>query len=221
MNIPKQDYIMTVFDNRLKKIICSGVVKQWKTVGEEYVFSSIDGIYFFKETPSKNSKFKILKNFIDEEIKLESIPDDYNIVLWNHRWIINREYNKKLNLKNEDKYLIDPEYIDVYEEIPYDIECIPLINTLNKIPGITTVTSCCGHGRIHFQICCYCQNFDSLIKMSNLLPDDVHICISNKYHIQQRTDAISFCVEIMKIGQEAYDLSKEFSNILINGMDLK
>ena len=33
-----------------------------------------------------------------------------------------------------------------------DLECIKLFKALNKIPGITTFSSCCGHGTNSFDI---------------------------------------------------------------------
>lgn len=33
-----------------------------------------------------------------------------------------------------------------------DIECIPLCDALNALPGITTTESCCGHGKEPFRI---------------------------------------------------------------------
>ena len=33
-----------------------------------------------------------------------------------------------------------------------DIECRPLCDVLNSIPGITTISSCCGHGKDPFTI---------------------------------------------------------------------
>lgn len=33
-----------------------------------------------------------------------------------------------------------------------DLECVPLCNALNRLPGIVTVESCCGHGKEPFRI---------------------------------------------------------------------
>ena len=38
--------------------------------------------------------------------------------------------------------------------LPKDIdpECIELCNAMNEMPGIETISSCCGHGKIPFEI---------------------------------------------------------------------
>ena len=33
-----------------------------------------------------------------------------------------------------------------------DIECVPICKAMNKVPGILTVESCCGHGKTPFHI---------------------------------------------------------------------
>jgi hypothetical protein len=34
-----------------------------------------------------------------------------------------------------------------------DEECVALCNAMNRLPGITTIGSCCGHGQDWYSIC--------------------------------------------------------------------
>ena len=43
-----------------------------------------------------------------------------------------------------------------------DQECIKLCDAINKLPGITTIESCCGHGKTPFRIWFVTANVESL-----------------------------------------------------------
>jgi len=43
-----------------------------------------------------------------------------------------------------------------------DIECIPLCNAINKLKGLETFESCCGHKRDNFLIWFSAENVDDL-----------------------------------------------------------
>lgn len=51
-----------------------------------------------------------------------------------------------------------------YEE--FDKECVTLCNTLNKMNGLNTTESCCGHLKDRFMIFFKCDNFSTLAKIS-------------------------------------------------------
>lgn len=50
-----------------------------------------------------------------------------------------------------------PEYKD-----KMDTECLALCDAMNKMPGIQTVESCCGHGEEEFRIWFMAENLESL-----------------------------------------------------------
>lgn len=43
-----------------------------------------------------------------------------------------------------------------------DTECIELCETINLIPGLQTVESCCGHGTREFAIWLIAEHIDAL-----------------------------------------------------------
>lgn len=44
-----------------------------------------------------------------------------------------------------------------------DLECIPLCDALNSLPGISTFESCCGHGELPFRIWFHADTLEALI----------------------------------------------------------
>jgi len=52
-----------------------------------------------------------------------------------------------------------------------DVECIPLCDALNSLPGIQTSESCCGHGSHNFGVAFKCNSFESLAKIAELCHD--------------------------------------------------
>lgn len=45
---------------------------------------------------------------------------------------------------------------------PMDKECIALCDAMNLIPGITTIESCCGHGKEPYRIFFVVEDFEDL-----------------------------------------------------------
>jgi hypothetical protein len=98
-----------------------------------------------------------------------------------------------------------------------DKEVIPLCNVLNKLPGIQTSFSCCGHGKDHLYVCFFADN------MMDLCP-----ILENLYN--GKTEAIWNC-EVMHwpwlankhmmfrlkngyMGKEAYKQSNKLAELL-------
>ena len=98
---------------------------------------------------------------------INSVPDTMNA-------------ENKIIPKNKVKHP-DPRY-----EGLMDIECISLCEALNKIPGIETIESCCGHGNEKYQIWFKCYD---LHKLSYLLYfiDPCYINFSN-WRCRVKTD---------------------------------
>jgi hypothetical protein len=59
-----------------------------------------------------------------------------------------------------------------------DIECIKICNALNKIRGIQTINSCCGHGKHGFWIFFTTKSFIALSKVC-YFADKCHSGVSN------------------------------------------
>ena len=75
----------------------------------------------------------------------------------------------------DDKYLINPSTIDVYVENGLDPEVVSLVTALNKIEGIETITSCSGHGIDCLQIDLYCDTFEAIKFLIDILPNNMVI----------------------------------------------
>lgn len=208
-----ESYYITIIDKKTRQIVCSGKIKNWKII-DKYKFSSIDGIYFFKETCDGSEPFKFAKNIFCEKIDINhEIINKYNIVNWNQRWIYKDINNRTMNCTSDvDKFLIDPKNIDIYKESPYDKECVLLINALNNINGIKTITSCCGHGYKNFQISFYCKNINSLIFLSDIINEDTTLSISLKNNIPKKENCLSIMLTIHKKGTEAYVIADNLAN---------
>ena len=227
MHKKMKPYWFSVIDRKTKKIICNGPATQWKYI-KGYSFVSVDGIHFFKETydgklVGGGDKFQVVKNLItDQIIPLEYIPKHYNLVPWGKRWK-DQKYNIRCadvsKFKDDDNLLIDVSMIDVYVEAPIDKECLPLVNALNTIDGIETVTSCCGHGNNYFVISFYCYNVSALIKIYDSISNKKNIVISigseeNSDYIVYENKLL-FTLQINAIGPEAYKIADEYANELL------
>lgn len=44
-----------------------------------------------------------------------------------------------------------------------DLECIPICDALNALPGISTTSSCCGHGKRPHRIFFLAESIESLL----------------------------------------------------------
>ncbi len=77
-----------------------------------------------------------------------------------------------------------------------DKECIPLCLLLNKLPGIQTIESCCGHRRDSFKIWFRCELAAQLLPIISCLdgfPGQLIVGYSNVYNI------VHFLLEIESI----------------------
>ena len=78
-----------------------------------------------------------------------------------------------------------PERQRMHFEYPDDIdkEMIPLLDALNNIPGVSTLFSCCGHGRggDDFYIYLTCTSIQSLIRIDKAFDHTVNPqCLETK-----------------------------------------
>lgn len=193
-------------------IIAAGQIIDQKTTIDGVIsmqLISFDYKYFFKIDGNKN---KYIVDITDKFIK--------NI-------IFNKD-NYQLNIEHWhnaiDTYMND---IDIYVENTYDeidIEIKPLCDVLNKINGITTISSCCGHNEQNAFINIKFNTLDSMLYLLKILSLDVFrlnfILSSDKTIIYtDLADKPILKLKTIKIGDLAYqDINRlyEFLNIDLN-----
>ena len=144
--------LFEVFDTKENKIIIRDFSVESK---DQPIFCiSFDGKHFFN---SKSPRF-IIKSTIDTNIIRydPQIIDQYEVVLW------------KTVYENDNAEIYRDFSID---ELDPEVE--PLVHALNDLPGITTLSSCCGHGNDFLWVTMNCCNFNTLIFLVNMTVDDL------------------------------------------------
>lgn len=141
------DYV-TVFDSRDHIFLLSG---QITNITENPAGYSIGDLLFFN--PNSN-KFLINKvEFVDNITNINTIENrDYKIIQHNN---IDNTFEYDFFMWNE----IEPEVKEICE-------------LLNKIPGIETYSSCCGHEKIPPYVDFHVYNWDSFYNMLDFLRDN-------------------------------------------------
>lgn len=101
-----------------------------------------------------------------------------------------------------------------------DPPCIPLFHALNKLPGIRTTSSCCGHGKKPFRMwleACTLSNVTAVVRRI----DGRYLgfewrCLA---YINESAWRTSFCLESLTIGEEAYQESRVLAQSLLDDME--
>ena len=99
-----------------------------------------------------------------------------------------------------------------------DKECVGLIKAMNKMPGICTFESCCGHGNQPFRIWFFAE---SLKVLPDLLYwfDGCH-CGVYGWEVIASTDCsrapVRFRVESEAIGRQAYEEAGKIAAAIVN-----
>lgn len=115
-----------------------------------------------------------------------------------------------------DTYMND---IDVYIENTYDeidIEIKPLCDILNKIPGIKTISSCCGHNEQNAFINIKFDNLNSMVYLLKILSIDIFrlkfsLSTDKTIIYTESADRPILKLKTTKIGNDAYkDLDRLF-----------
>ena len=44
-----------------------------------------------------------------------------------------------------------------------DAECVALCNALNRLPGVRTTESCCGHGKSEYHVFFRCESQEDVV----------------------------------------------------------
>lgn len=202
--------IYSIVDKRSHKILTAGHITTCKEIESSYFFISFDNIHYFNFHGTE--KYHCASGISDFDIQLKDIPVDYNIVPWMQRWTIEWTPGDKLP---SDDLLIDPSAIDVYLEKELDPEVVKLVEALNKIPGIETVTSCSGHNKVPLEIDFYCHDFNSIKFLVELLPQYI---VLHKGSNKIRNGAIAFRARVSAIGDEGYKQANSFAKIILEAL---
>jgi len=101
-----------------------------------------------------------------------------------------------------------------------DPECVKLCRAINKIPGLQTTESCCGHGKDKFMIW---FEVKSLKKLPILLYYLVPCHVSFRWICRVRTDCamspVLFVLESEDKGKEAYRQANVIANKILAYLD--
>lgn len=155
---------------------------------------TFDYKWFFKTNGTKNYSVITTNNFIS----FKSFDKNYYSFL---------KYDKWKNAYNT--YLDD---IDVYEEYTYDeidIEIKQLCDTLNLIPNIKTIGSCCGHNVQQAFVNIKFMSLDSILYILKILSHKIFrhnfVLTSDKTLIPSaNSEYPEFKLKTIKIGKDAY-----------------
>jgi hypothetical protein len=101
-----------------------------------------------------------------------------------------------------------------------DPECIAICDAVNRIPGLRTTESCCGHGEHPFRVFFSIQNLQDLAPLLFYI-DSCHIGFN--WNCKSRTDCAMqpayFFLESEVMGQKAYDQANEIADAINDFMD--
>lgn len=193
-------------------IIVSGKIVDQKTTIDGIIpinLISFDYKWFFKTNGTKN--YQVIKT--NDLILPKTFDRNYYSLL---------NYDKWSNAHNT--YSSD---IDVYEEYTYDeidIEVKQLCDTLNLMPNIKTIGSCCGHNTQPAFINIRFMSLDSLLYILKILSHKIFrlnfILSSDKTLIPSiNAEYPELKLKTTKIGKDAYkdiDRLTEFLKIQLN-----
>lgn len=112
-----------------------------------------------------------------------------------------------------------------------DEQCIDFCNTLNRLPGVTTFESCCGHNKYTFRVWFRCTNISTISRLGRCIEKnysdgnwrifvdscDINpigvFCVETKEVLDNKTLNESLCGLIKNIN---YWFGKEFDNYFKN-----
>ena len=94
-----------------------------------------------------------------------------------------------------------------------DKECVNLCRAMNKLPGISTIESCCGHGKHQYHIWFEATNLDVLPELLYWF-DSCH-CGYYGWNIQAKTDcAMSPVVFFVEGPTGAYEEAEKIAELI-------
>lgn len=108
---------------------------------------------------------------------------------------------------------------NVIYEGKIDPECINLCNAINKIKGIETFSSCCGHEKNNFRIWIKVNDLKNLpILLYYLDPCHVGFQWVCKVTTDCAMSPVTFCIESLSFGEKAYNEAEIIANEINNAL---
>ena len=204
-----------IIDKETNKILIAGKISKRKDnayIGEDAHFQSliqdfkgvsIEDKWFFNECNQRKFSIEENNDHLIKEFDINEIPLTYII--------------KKVNEIAEDT---DYSGVDIFRE--YDIteldeEVKDLVYALNKIDGLKTVSSCCGHGENPLWIDIQFDNIKSLSLLINLIWKRFNydfIISTDTGIVNNHTDHCILKLYTTKIGKEAYEAANKLTKHL-------
>lgn len=94
-----------------------------------------------------------------------------------------------------------------------DVDCIALCDSLNKLPGVETYESCCGHLKNPYRIFFRCRNFVSLAILARAF-DKRYLTTSMMWKIKVETGDSHPTYNFYLSSNEAYSRQEDIDNDL-------
>ena len=154
---------------------------------------SFDNKFFFRFNTS--TKYKV--DIVDDKLPfLLNIPDTYKICLW----------------KYADKNLTADVYRDYgIDELDKEVEY--LVKQLNKIPNISTSSSCCGHNRIPLWVLINFSDNTNLKLFEGMLKREFKDEFT--FELDKECNLITiYKLKTNCIGKKAYKLANDLGNCI-------
>lgn len=100
-----------------------------------------------------------------------------------------------------------------------DPECIILCDAINKIPGLSTTYSCCGHGKQGFLIFIDCQKLDNFAPLVYILDKSkAWLSSMGKWTIELATrtpdSGVAYLLYSEHVGEVAYQEANVIARII-------
>lgn len=200
----KKEQHFTIVDKNTYKTIATGIVKNVKKtyVKDDKVCFDIDCISF-------DNKYYFNKN----SDNLLFIETDNNDQFFDKELLQEYQCERWIDVAKNNEADIYIEH-DINE---LDKEVVALVTILNKINGIETIGSCCGHGDYPLYINLNINDFKALILLIKLIANkfvnDFKITTSPRI-IQSDNNNIQLSLECYYSGEPAYQKALELANHL-------
>lgn len=200
----KEEQHFTIIDKNTYKTIASGIVKNMKKTyvkNDKVCFDidciSFDNKYYFNKA---SNNFLFIETNSDNQSFNEELLKNYQCEKW-----IDAIKNNKADIYIEH---------DINE---LDDEVKALVTALNKINGIETMGSCCGHGNYPLYVDLNINEFKALILLIKLIANkfnnDFKITTSPRI-VQSDNNNIQMTLECYHIGESAYKKATELASYL-------
>lgn len=197
-----------ITDIKSRKTLAIGKIISHKL---NYPCISTDYKHYWKLLP--NQKYTITTFDLDDDsipegyskVFTENIPDDYIIDDWCEL------KDGKIGNLDADIY-IEKDIKDIDPEIE------PLVTALNKLKGVRTTTSCCGHGEGPGYVAFEVIELSSLSHLSgvlyNIFPDKWELVTNHHTYTSLNSPFFHVCIKTLSTGPEAYKDIVDLANYL-------